>query len=97
MEVQSHEASYCITVVYRVLHHRIRQVEPRLNQVHTQHDLYSPGGTTPVTPGVEGTNEVNPFGPGDDFIHHLQEALPLRDALAPGIFKIAEAALSRHG
>ena len=97
MEVQSHEASYRVTVVYRVLHHRIRQVEPRLNQVHAQHDLYSPGGTTPVTSGVEGTNEFNPFGPGDDFIHHLQEALPLRDALAVGVFKVAEAALSRHG
>ena len=54
------------------------------------------GGTTPVTSGVEGTNEFNPFGPGDDFIHHLQEALPLRDALAVGVFKVAEAALSRH-
>ena len=92
-KIDVHETTHSIAVVDGLLNSFVRQREPILQQIHSQHCLYTGCFSAPLILVIVGFDECNPVLPWYNGFHGVQKLFPLCYFFAICIFHIAECLL----
>ena len=84
------EALESIAVIDGILQSCIRDIEPDLQQVHAEHNLYPARRTAPFPGGIIRLNLLDPFIPWNDLVHQAEKLLLLCYFLPSTVFHVAE-------
>lgn len=77
-QVDADEATHRNRIVQRVFRRGIRQIEPLLKEVDSEHHLQFARWPASAGQGIDGSNQLAEAGPWHDFVHVAQELRPLR-------------------
>ena len=89
-EIESHKLPHAVAVIYGVFDSLIRKVKPILQQIHTEHGLYSSGWPTSFSFGIIWLDKLYPTIPRNNRIHRIQKFFLWRRVLPVLVFNIAE-------